>query len=321
MPAPATAPRDRFALFGTPISHSLSPAFHNTLFAALSLPSHSYSLHETASFSDPSVLALLRSPSFAGAAVTMPHKVAALPYMDELVPEVQEIGSMNTIVVVGTNDDGTPRLVGRNTDTDGIRGALLASVPEGTRDGTAPFGEGRSGVVFGGGGTTRAAIYALSPLWLLNRDPAETAAIISTPSFAKYDLRALESEEQWTGEEAQRVACVVGAIPSVSPETEGERTVYRVAERVFEGARGEQRPFLDMAYKPHRTLMIELAEKYGWRTIGGIEALVHQAFAQDRHWLLDSPATRIEGLEAFPTEAWEVAAGRVRELAGVTGHS
>jgi quinate dehydrogenase len=49
----------------------------------------------------------------------------------------------------------------------------------------------------GGGGTTRAAIFALSqmnlsPLYLLNRDADETAAIIATPSFAKYDLRRLD---------------------------------------------------------------------------------------------------------------------------------
>lgn len=73
----------------------------------------------------------------------------------------------------------------------------------------------------------------LSPLWLINRDPKETAAIISTPSFAKYDLRALEREEQWTEEEAERVACGVGAIPSFEPVTEGEKNVYRLAEKVF----------------------------------------------------------------------------------------
>lgn len=192
----------------------------------------------------------------------MPHKVAALSHMDTLGPEVLEIGSMNTVVVTGfvDEDDGSrrPKLEGRNTDVDGIRGALLSSLPEEERTKDKPFGEGRSAIIsaslcsvppdageltagcvaVGGGGTTRAAVYALSsmglsPLWLINRDPVETAAILSTPAFARYDLRALEREEQWGEDEAERVACGVGAIPSFEPQTEGERNVYRLAETVF----------------------------------------------------------------------------------------
>lgn len=86
----------------------------------------------------------------------------------------------------------------------------------------------------------------LSPLWLINRDPKETAAIIATPSFAKYDLRVLENEYQWTDDEAERVACGVGAIPSFEPVTEGEKSVYRLAEMVFStsGNKPGQRPFV-----------------------------------------------------------------------------
>lgn len=103
----------------------------------------------------------------------------------------------------------------------------------------------------GGGGTTRAAVYALSsmglsPIFLVNRDPTETASIISTPAFAKYDLRALEKEEQWSNEEAERIACGVGAIPSFQPQTEGEKMVYRLAELVFEssGKKEGKRPLV-----------------------------------------------------------------------------
>ncbi|GAA5911985.1 hypothetical protein JCM8208_006449 [Rhodotorula glutinis] len=319
-----------FYLFGTPIQHSLSPLAHNTAFDSLGLSSsHSFKLHETASFSDPSVLALLRSPTFDGAAVTMPHKVAALSFMDALSPEVLEIGSMNTVVVTGTveEEDGSrrARLEGRNTDVDGIRGALLSSLPEAERGRDKPFGEGRSAIIIGGGGTTRAAVYALSslglsPLYLINRDPTETAAIISTPAFSRYDLRALEREDQWTEDEAERVACGVGAIPSFEPQTEGERNVYRVAEKVFasSGSRpGRKRPLLEMAYKPHITLMYKLAEKHGWSPIGGIEALIHQAAAQDQLWLVDSPDARRPTLSAEQmAEAGRAARDKVREAAG-----
>ncbi|BGP20924.1 hypothetical protein JCM10213_000574 [Rhodosporidiobolus nylandii] len=320
---PLTTQRTQFALFGSPIAHSLSPTFHNTVFEYLGLP-HRYERVETPTFADDAVLSLLSSPSFAGAAVTMPHKLAVLEYMQELGPEVREIGSMNTIVV---REDG--KLEGRNTDTEGIRQALLETLPEERRGVEKPFGERRSAIIIGGGGTTRAAVYALSqmrlsPLYLLNRDPSETAQIISSPAFAKYDLRALDDDVlgSWTEEDVENVACGVGAIPSFEPQTEGEKMVYRVAERVFElsGKKEGRRPLMEMAYKPHQTLMYKLAQKHGWFPIGGIEALIHQAAAQQRYWLLDSPVTRVPGLtEDKLKEAAAVAAKRVREEAGAPG--
>ncbi|GAA5852011.1 hypothetical protein JCM8547_000126 [Rhodosporidiobolus lusitaniae] len=318
----------QYKLFGTPIQHSLSPLFHNAVFDALDLP-HRYERHETPTFSDdPSILALLRPPpaeasifAFSGAAVTMPYKTAVLPFMDELGSEVQEIGAMNTVV---RGEGG--RLVGRNTDVDGIREALLSTRGEEERGREKPFGAGRSAFIIGGGGTTRAAIYALSqlslsPIYLLNRDASETASIISTPAFAKYDLRPLDDDvlASWTEEDTKNVVCAVGAIPSFEPQTEGEKMVYRVAEGIFErtGKLEGRRPIMEMAYKPHQTLIYKLAQKHGWSPIGGIEALIHQATTQQRYWLIDSPVTRVPGLtEEKLREAVEVAARKVREAAG-----
>ncbi len=44
-------PAQRFFLFGTPITHSMSPTLHNTAFEALSLP-HKYELLETQTVGD-----------------------------------------------------------------------------------------------------------------------------------------------------------------------------------------------------------------------------------------------------------------------------
>lgn len=320
----------------------------------------------------------------------MPHKVDALQYMDSVGAEVEEIGSMNTIIVTGhveENGQRRARLEGRNTDTEGIRRALLSTLAEEVRNRTRPFGDRKSAFIstsdlsrttteaahtqrararsladirleptVGGGGTTRAAIHALStlglsPIYLINRDPTETASIVASPPFAKYDLRPLERIEQWTDEAAESVACGVGAIPSVPPETDGEKLVYRLAERVFSSTErlgGTPRPFMEMAYKPHVTLMYEIARKHGWQPIGGesppslawtlsrvlakltpgllpsvvgagIEALVRQAQAQDGYWLVDSPVTAVPGLSAKElVHAGQVAAAAVREHAGAT---
>jgi shikimate 5-dehydrogenase len=287
----------------------------------------------------------------------MPHKLDVLSQMDQLGPEVDEvdeIGSMNTIVVLRQEGGGT-KLEGRNTDVLGIRNALLSTIPLPERESAPPpwcrlgAETPSSAVVIGGGGTTRAAIYALSkmalsPIYLINRDPVETQAMIA--SFPQYNLVALEDEKEWNEEKAEACQIVVGAIPSLEPVTEGEKMVYRVSEKVFElGEKvgGGPRRFLDMAYKPHVTRMIEIARKYNWLTIGGesprykrvgslgfleltplhpagIEALVHQALAQQKYWLLDPRTATYErelATRGLDEKVFEIAAEQVRRKAGV----
>ena len=64
-------PKKQLKLFGTPISHSLSPTIHNTAFKITGLP-HEYGLFETPTVDD-SIRQLIRQPDFGGASVTMPH--------------------------------------------------------------------------------------------------------------------------------------------------------------------------------------------------------------------------------------------------------
>ncbi|KAK4047287.1 hypothetical protein OIO90_006248 [Microbotryomycetes sp. JL221] len=293
MPDVAMQRCNKFFLFGYPIAHSTSPAFHTSIFQSLSLP-NSFELFPTATITQ-DVLVAIRSPSFGGAAVTMPLKVEMMKHVDVISPEAQEIGSINTIVVQGVGDDGVPILLGTNTDCIGIRNALL-----GHDLGSNPRLEqqltNKWAFIIGGGGTTRAAIYALSQLgidkiFLINRDPEETRAIIK--SFPGYNLSALNSVDDWQAEHESNVACGVGAIPSIPPITEGEKNVYAIARRVFASVNpsGSSRRFLEMAYKPRRTTMFEIAESSGWQAIGGTEAMVEQGLAQSRLWLLHSDAS------------------------------
>ena len=81
-------------LIGTPVGHSKSPAMYNYCF-------EKYGLNcAYLAFDVP--MAALRTFNVMGANVTMPLKNAVIPYLDEVSPASQAIGSVNTIV----NKDG-----------------------------------------------------------------------------------------------------------------------------------------------------------------------------------------------------------------------
>ncbi|ETW01505.1 3-phosphoshikimate 1-carboxyvinyltransferase, variant [Aphanomyces invadans] len=87
----------QFYLFGSPIQHSPSPRMHNAAFRALHLP-HVYSLHDATDIA--TFEALLHSPEFGGASVTIPLKVDIIPYLSRLSPAATAIGAVNTIIPV-----------------------------------------------------------------------------------------------------------------------------------------------------------------------------------------------------------------------------
>lgn len=201
---------------------------------------------------------------------------------------------MNTIIVE-KDADGKTVLVGQNTDWEGVANALVLKLPIDLQYQAKPFPAGSCGFIIGGGGTTRAAVYALSrlglsPIYLINRDPTETKDMIA--AFPQYVLKALDGVDQWTQQMEDTVAAGVGAIPSFEPVTDGEKMVYAVSERVFASRNlvGRSRLFLEMCYKvrpgfvpraslrwtyssllpqPRKTIMYNIAASYSWNVIEG----------------------------------------------------
>lgn len=163
----------QFFLFGHRIQYSLSPAIHNTAFYTLQLP-HRYSLWDTANVTDyASVLATARTDgddndfsglnaTFGGASVTIPHKEAIIPFLDDVSEAARAIGAVNTIVpqpLSSANGQQT-RYMGHNTDWLGMFRPLSQLMA--TTTATRPTRG--LGVVLGAGGTARAACYTVKQL-------------------------------------------------------------------------------------------------------------------------------------------------------------
>ncbi len=218
-------------LIGYPIAHSSSPSLHKAISVTTSMP---YAQALVESMDLPAFLTYLRnhpsSPKLLGSGVTMPHKVAVIPYLDKLTPEGLAVGAVNTIFLQTDPQSGQRLFVGHNTDTIGIRDAFVYNVPPTSMSSS----RGRPGLVIGGGGTCRAAVYALqtflgcSPIYIINRDKSEVDAVIEECSArgTAYGLVHVASLPQ--AEALEPPSLIVSAIPDFTPSTEGEQTVRQI---------------------------------------------------------------------------------------------
>lgn len=103
----------KFAVLGSPISHSLSPQIHAAAFAVQGLK-HSYERFEVSELAP----FIAEKDDFAGFSLTMPLKEQALQLADRVSDSASETGGVNTLL---RTDSGWS---GFNTDVDGIRGAI-----------------------------------------------------------------------------------------------------------------------------------------------------------------------------------------------------
>ena len=93
----STPPIRIAGVIGDPVAHSKSPAMHNAAFAYFGLPAQ-YERWHTPLAELPDRINSLRAPHMYGANVTLPHKLAILPLLDEIDDIASQIGAANTII-------------------------------------------------------------------------------------------------------------------------------------------------------------------------------------------------------------------------------
>ena len=262
-----------FYLIGSPISHSKSPMLHNSLFHALGLP-HKYHLHESPEIG--TAIKIFDSFQFGGASVTIPHKINVMRYLHEISEEATIIGAVNTVIAEKADDKVI--LKGHNTDWIGMIKTINYFSRRTTYQG--------AGLVIGAGGTARAAIYALhrmniSPIYLCNRNPENIEKLrISLP--ASFDIRP--AARNGNSSTHNNITVAISTVPAnvhLDPSLLNLIQEWLIADS---GVSDTRRWFLEMAYEPRRTQLMELAEKYNWHSIPGLEVLVQQGIEQSRLW-------------------------------------
>ncbi len=153
---PITGQTKLFGIFGYPIAHTLSPLMHNAAFDAVGLP-YRYVPFEVAPDRLEEAVKGIIPLGIRGINVTIPHKEAILPFLDQVEEEARVIGAVNTVEAAGG------RLIGHNTDGRGF----LESLREMNIDLS-----GRRVLLLGAGGAAKAVAVVLA------RQPISEMAIV-----------------------------------------------------------------------------------------------------------------------------------------------
>ena len=258
----------RVGLFGWPVGHSRSPAMHNAAFRHLGL-NWQYMLLPVHPNHVAEAVRGLRGLGFKGANVTVPHKLAVMQALDEIMPEARAIGAVNTIV----NRDN--RLIGYNTDGVGF----LRALREG---GFEP--RGRRAILLGAGGASRAMLYALLTeqvqLTIANR--TQKKADVLAAEFAAHFNVSIETLPLDNANALQQAlneadllvnATSLGMYPHIDTMPLPANTHFHANLTVY-----------DAVYNPLETKLLAQARAAGAKAIDGLGMLVHQGAVAFTHW-------------------------------------
>lgn len=237
-------------VIGDPIKHSKSPLIHGFWLKKLGIVADYHAQHVLAEGLGEYFEARRGDPDWRGCNITIPHKIAALDFVDDPGGVRASIGAINTVF---RGEQGV--LVGTNTDAAGF---------------FAPISEDewahRDAIVIGAGGAARAILFALAQadigsVTLLARSPLKAAALLSHFGLKGQVLRmdaALPPADLLVNSSPLGMAGQPSLEIDLSPLPE-DAVVY------------------DIVYTPLETGLLAQARARGLDTVDGLDMLIGQA--------------------------------------------
>ncbi|WP_417320831.1 shikimate dehydrogenase [Emcibacter sp.] len=251
-------------VMGCPVGHSLSPRLHG-YWLDLYKVDGAYVPFEVRPEDLGDSLRALPKLGIRGCNLTVPHKEAALEFMDEIDDHARRIGAVNTVVV-----DEKGKLVGRNTDGLGF----LENILVGAEDWQPTAGPA---VIVGAGGAARALVVAL-----LDAGVPQIRLVNRTRERAELLARELSPEQITVVDWEKRNDCLEDTTLLVNSTTQGMKgqpaldiSLDRLPERTLVN---------DIVYNPLITPLLAEARERGNMIVDGLGMLLYQAIPGFEAW-------------------------------------
>lgn len=258
-------------VIGDPVAHSLSPLLHQAMIGQTGA-AYRYDVRTVRPEELPAFVRWAKDGGCAGFNVTMPHKEAILPLLDEVDTTAASCGAVNTVCI----REG--RAIGHNTDGTGFLDSLAGQ-------GFHP--QRRTVLLLGAGGAAKAMGHALAAAGagrvIVCARRLERAATLAAqiPGCGEGIVLAQDALRQ------AATACdlLVNATPL------GMAGSPAFAGLDFLQAMPPHAVVYDLVYHPRRTALLEAAARQGLRTVGGIDLLIRQAVRAFTFFTGETPDT------------------------------
>lgn len=239
------------AVIGHSISHSKSPVIHNAAYQATK-QNYVFLAFDFTQVNE--AIKIMKQLDIKEYAVTMPHKIEVMDYLDKIDPLAKKIQSVNTVI----NKDG--KLYGYNTDITGVERTFVKN---------RVSLKNKNVVMIGAGGVARTVGVVVKKmggkLTIFDRTGSKSTSLAKTLKCNADKVENLDKYKDYH--------VLINATPAgMHPNT---RSMPVPASFVKKNI-----VIFDLIYNPFKTKLMKEGEKKGCKCINGVDMFVGQAARQ-----------------------------------------
>ncbi len=240
-----------YGVIGYPLEHSYSPEFFTDKFRKEKIEGVKYEAFPLRDISEFPEL-LKKFPEIRGLNVTIPFKESVIKFLDELDPDAERTGAVNTICIDHMSS-GT-QLTGYNTDIYGFKIHIQKIIQSANI----------KALIIGSGGASKAVKFVLDSLRIESKTVSRNPSGNNQISYEEITSELLASHQ-----------LIVNTTPlGMFPDASGYPQIpyqYLNPDNIL----------YDLVYNPARTNFLKFGENIGAKTFNGESMFVLQA---ERSW-------------------------------------
>ena len=253
-----------YGVLGYPVEHSKSPLLFNHWFEQYHIDAVYLFLK---SKNTKEGIESIRNLNFSGVSITIPHKVEAMKYLDEIDPYAKRLGCINTII------NRNEKLVGYNYDGVGAVDALQRYFPN--------FFEQNILIIGNGGAALGIAMhlvleYQIKTLSFLVRN-------LSTSNYLKKKLEEVGVQVKFILKDTEQMNEIKNYIILINTTPVGMHPKVKDIP-LPENCIDKKQFVYDIIYNPIETRLIKAAKNCGSNYLTGDEMFLGQAARQMKLW-------------------------------------